>query len=89
MKIEKDKIAHFVVSLLLTAFFAFLIKSTESGIASVICGIYASIVTMCVGIGKEIWDKFRGTGFDLYDLAADAFGCLIAIYIISVIFLTP
>ena len=79
IKIEKDKIAHFVVSLLLTAFFAFLIKSTESGIASVICGIYASIVTMCVGIGKEIWDNFRGTGFDLYDLLADAFGCLTAL----------
>ena len=34
---------------------------------------------MCVGVGKEIWDKFKGTGFDIYDLAADALGCLFAV----------
>jgi hypothetical protein len=43
------------------------------------CGILAGIVTMCLGVGKEIWDKFRGTGFDLQDLLADAIGCGVAI----------
>jgi hypothetical protein len=34
---------------------------------------------MCIGVGKEIWDKFRGTGFDLMDLAADLGGCVVAV----------
>jgi hypothetical protein len=43
------------------------------------CGILAGIVTMCIGVGKEIWDKFRETGFDLMDLVADLGGCVVAV----------
>jgi VanZ family protein len=78
--IRADKVAHFVVSLVLTLVLAFVVKSIEgTAVSGVLCGIYAAIATMCVGVGKEIWDKFRGTGFDIYDLAADALGCLVAV----------
>jgi VanZ family protein len=43
------------------------------------CGILAGIVTICLGVAKEVWDKFRGTGFDLMDLAADLCGCVVAV----------
>ena len=78
--IRADKVAHFVVSLVLTILIAIVIKSVEgTAVSGVLCGIYAVIATMCIGVGKEIWDKFKGTGFDIYDLAADALGCLVAV----------
>jgi VanZ family protein len=78
--IRAVKVAHFVVSLVLTLVLAIVVKSIEgTAVSGVLCGIYAAIATMCVGVGKEIWDKFRGTGFDIYDLAADALGCLVAV----------
>jgi VanZ family protein len=78
--IRADKVAHFVVSLVLTLVLAIVVKSIEgTAVSGVLCGIYAAIATMCIGVGKEIWDKFRGTGFDIYDLAADALGCLVAV----------
>jgi VanZ family protein len=78
--IRADKVAHFVVSLVLTLVLVIVVKSIEgTAVSGVLCGIYAAIATMCVGVGKEIWDKFRGTGFDIYDLAADALGCLVAV----------
>jgi len=78
--IRADKVAHFVVSLILTILIAIVIKSVEgTAVSGVLCGIYAAIATMCVGVSKEIWDKFKGTGFDIYDLAADALGCLVAV----------
>jgi VanZ family protein len=78
--IRADKVAHFVVSLILTIVLAIVVKSIEgTAVSGVLCGIYAAIATMCVGVGKEIWDKFKGTGFDIYDLVADALGCLVAV----------
>ena len=78
--IRADKVAHFVVSLILTIVLTIVVKSIEgTAVSGVLCGIYAAIATMCVGVGKEIWDKFKGTGFDIYDLAADALGCLVAV----------
>ena len=77
--IRADKVAHFVVSLVLTILFAIAVKSVNTEVAGYLCGIFGGIVTMCLGVGKEIWDKFRGTGFDLQDLLADAIGCGVAI----------
>lgn len=78
--IKADKIVHFVVSLILAIVLAIVIKSIEgTAVSDVLCGIYAAIATMCIGVGKEIWDKFKGTGFDIYDLVADALGCLVAV----------
>lgn len=77
--IRADKVAHFVVSLILTIVLAIVIKSVNEDTAGIMCGILAGIVTMCLGVAKEVWDKFRGTGFDLMDLLADAIGCGVAI----------
>ena len=77
--IRADKIAHFVVSLIVTIVLAIVIKSVNEDVAGIMCGILAGIVTICLGVAKEVWDKFRGTGFDIYDLAADALGCLVAV----------
>lgn len=75
-----DKLYHFVVALVLTIVIALITKSVEGeAVSGFMCGCFAAIVTMCIGVGKEIWDKFRGTGFDLYDLAADALGCFVAV----------
>ena len=77
--IKADKVAHVVVSLILTIVLAIVIKSVESDVAGYLCGIFGGIVTMCLGIAKEVWDKFRGTGFDLMDLIADLGGCVVAV----------
>ena len=77
--IRADKVAHFVVSLILTIVLAIVIKSVESDVPGYLCGIFGACVTMCIGVAKEVWDKFRGTGFDLMDLAADLGGCVVAV----------
>jgi VanZ family protein len=77
--IKLDKIAHFVVSLILTIVLAIVIKSVNEETAGIMCGILAGTVTMCIGVAKEVWDKFRGTGFDVMDLAADLGGCAVAV----------
>lgn len=77
--IRADKVAHFVVSLIITAVLAIVIKSVEVSSVGVMCGLLAAAVTMCLGVAKEVWDKFRGTGFDVYDLVADALGCIVAV----------
>jgi VanZ family protein len=74
-----DKIVHFVVSMILTILFAIAVKSVNADVPGYLCGIFGGIVTMCLGVGKEIWDKFRGTGFDLMDLIADLGGCVVAV----------
>ena len=80
IKIQLDKIIHFVVSMVLTIVIALVVKGVEGdAVSGIKCGIFASIVTICLGVCKEVWDKFRGTGFDLLDLAADALGCFIAV----------
>ena len=77
--IRADKVAHFVVSLILTIVLAIVIKSVNEDTEGYLCGILAGIVTMCLGVGKEVWDKFKGTGFDVMDLAADLGGCVVAV----------
>ena len=77
--IRADKVAHFVVSLVITIVLAIVIKSVNEDTAGIMCGILAGIVTICLGVAKEVWDKFRGTGFDLMDLVADLCGCVVAV----------
>ena len=77
--VKLDKVAHFVVSLIITIVLAIVIKSVNEDVAGIMCGIFGACVTMCIGVGKEIWDKFRGTGFDLTDLLADFCGCAVAV----------
>ena len=78
--IQIDKLYHFVVSLVLTIVIALIVKHFEvDAVSGIMCGCFAAFVTMCLGVCKEVWDKFRGTGFDLQGLLADAIGCGVAI----------
>lgn len=39
----------------------------------------ATLITALIGISKEVWDKYRGTGFCWYDMQANFFGILLAV----------
>lgn len=79
MTIQNDKLLHFVISLIIAIVLALAVKGAEITQPGILCGIYAAVVTMFIGLGKEIWDHFRGTGFCWKDLLADFAGCLLAV----------
>jgi hypothetical protein len=65
--IQKDKVKHIVVSFVLCIFM---------GAFNLPFGI---LMTLAIGIGKEVWDKESGRGTaDIYDILADFIGVLIA-----------
>jgi|GEM_PF-4711650 len=41
---------------------------------------WAIFFVMTIGLLKEIWDERFGSGFSLLDLAANAVGCMLAVY---------
>ena len=73
-----DKFLHFIVSFILTVVIALLVKHFNEDTSSVMCGLFAAIVALCVGFGKEVIDKFTGGIFDWKDIIADAVGCAVA-----------
>lgn len=79
--IQIDKLYHFIASLILTIVLALVVKHFESNVQSVMCGIFAASVIMCLAcVSKEVLDKFwRRTGFDWYDIIADLLGCVVAV----------
>lgn len=78
-KIGVDKVLHLVVSFLITAVLAMLVKHFEPNVPNLNCAAFAAIVAFCIGVGKEVYDLFvRKTTFNGKDLLADAVGCLLA-----------
>ena len=74
-----DKVLHLVVSFLITAVLAMLVKHFEPNVPNLNCAAFAAIVAFCIGVGKEVYDLFvRKTTFNGKDLLADAVGCLLA-----------
>ena len=69
LNIRTDLILHFIVSLMISSFFSLILNGSW----------LALIITLVIGIAKEIYDIFKPkpTGFDLLDLLADSLGCLI------------
>lgn len=60
---QEDKQQHLVISGLIVAFLA------------VLFGLWAGVVVAGgVGLAKEIWDHYYGSGFSVGDLFADALG---------------
>lgn len=45
--------------------------------------LYGLIGTIILGLIKEIWDHFRGSGFCWYDLLANLIGILLGLLIFS------
>lgn len=75
--IATDKFLHAIVSIGISFFLGLIFKSE-----------LAVILTMIIGIGKEIYDmkKENPTGFDITDLAFDSLGCIIG-YLLALLFL--
>ena len=70
--IELDKKLHFLVSLCLVLFFFFLIQNL----------LLSIIISFLIGLLKEIYDKYFGSGFCWKDILADILGILIGIGLI-------
>ena len=66
--IRADLLLHFEVSALICLLLCMFLPSWAAG-----------LITLAIGIGKEIYDKHKSnaTGFDLWDLFADLIGILI------------
>lgn len=77
-KIGIDKVAHFVVSLLIVAVIALLTYGASSwfggNMPKYVCGSIGGIVALVLGGAKEAYDRLLGNGFSLMDLAADVAG---------------
>ena len=71
MKIQQDKILHFLVSFSLVIFLNLLLGLIPS-----------IIISFIIGLLKEIYDKYFGSGFCWKDLLADFIGILIAMGLI-------
>lgn len=60
---EEDKRLHINYSAVILLLSAFMLPLS-----------LALIFTFLVGLGKEVWDHFYGSGFCLYDMAANVIG---------------
>ena len=74
MNLSRDKLLHFSISALLTI-----------GISFWLGWIPAVGITMIIGIGKELYDGWFGTGFSIEDLLADGIGIVAGSVIYAVI----
>lgn len=68
----KDKLYHFAISATVQAATHASLRANGSDYRE--ASLTAGVVTLSLGIGKEIWDRDRGRIFSLKDLAADAAG---------------
>lgn len=64
--IRADLLLHFEVSALICLLLCIFLPSWVAG-----------LITLAIGIIKEIYDKYKATGFDLWDLLADLIGILV------------
>lgn len=77
---EHDKRQHFAVSLLLFA--------ASSLLLMLWCSLWPSLVaaatlTLLIGLGKEVWDHFYGSGFCWFDMVANLAGMLIGAVLVG------
>ncbi len=70
---EEDKQKHF--------YYSFLILLAAYCVLSLLWSI---VVTVLVGLVKEIWDHFYGSGFCWWDLLANGIGILVACLLILI-----
>lgn len=67
---QRDKQQHFLVSF----FLLLLLFSISKSI------VLSLIVSVLIGLIKEVWDHFQGTGFCWWDMTANIFGILLALF---------
>ncbi len=76
-----DKIAHGTISFALTAIIHSFLSIVTGEFWLML--LIAAVVTILIGVAKEVYDKLKGGSFDKRDLLADAIGMgLAVVYII-------
>jgi hypothetical protein len=65
---EEDKIKHLTWSFWITVFALLFLSDVNS-----------LLFAFSIGLSKEIWDHYYGSGFCLYDMTANCFGILLAL----------
>lgn len=70
---EYDKRQHFGVSLLLFGASCALLMLRYPLWLSLVT---AALVTLMIGLGKEVWDHFYGSGFCWFDMVANLAGVM-------------
>lgn len=68
-----DKVCHYLVCLLISLL-TILTMSMLMGVSTWISGIVGFIITVIIGILKEVYDSKHGGIFDKRDLTADIIG---------------
>jgi putative lipoprotein len=68
----RDKLAHFAVSAVVQGAAHAALRSVGNDYAHASRG--AAVVTLTVGVGKELWDRKRGGDASVRDLAWDSIG---------------
>ncbi len=64
---EEDKQQHF--------WYSFVILIVVSACVNIAAGL---VITFLIGLVKEVWDHFYGSGFCWYDMLANCVGILVA-----------
>ena len=67
-----DKAKHFVVSAVIQSVGHSVLRA--NGFEYREAAWTAGVATLSVGVGKELWDRYRGRAFSWRDLSADAAG---------------
>jgi len=69
---EEDKQQHFLYSLgiLLLSYCLFSL-------------MFSLVITLLIGLGKEIWDHYYGSGFCCWDMLANVLGILAGLLLIA------
>lgn len=65
---EEDKIKHLIWSFWITLFALLFLTEVNS-----------LLFAFSVGLTKEVWDHYYGSGFCLYDITANCFGISLAL----------
>lgn len=72
---ERDKQQHLALSFALVVVFFLLFDSLLGAAAG----------TIALGLGKEVWDKYHGSGFCWFDMLANVLGTAAGIAIIVIL----
>lgn len=78
--IPVDKWMHTVVSMLITVFLYKLFALT--GMPLMLTLIVSSVLTIGIGIAKEVWDKKNNGSPEARDIAADIIGVVVGILLV-------
>jgi len=68
--VQRDKQQHIAVCFCLLLVFSYLVPLW-----------LAILLVLLIGLGKELWDKYYGTGFCWYDMQANIVGMCLAIIV--------